>query len=181
MNDVIIFGVGHSGTSLLTRMVQTLGWNVNDADEAFAESIGLRAANRRLLTKGWTVDWETSARDILQSFARPFAIKDPRLVETLPHWIPVFSRLRWSPMLLMIERSRDDLVRSYVERREIVRGQPGTRNRTLDELLELAAQNYSRWPYAKMAIRYEKVVEAASLVRTNRAMRTVGGLWLDEE
>ena len=82
--DVIIFGVGHSGTSLLTRMVHTLGWNVNDVDGGIRREHWIASRQPRLLTKGWTVDWETSARDILQSFARPFAIKDPRLVETLP-------------------------------------------------------------------------------------------------
>jgi hypothetical protein len=180
LNDIVIFGVGHSGTSLLARMIHTLGWYPNDADATFAENVRMREINRQLVTGDPKHEPAAGALEFARSLSRPFAIKDPRLVETLSRWTEVFAELGLAPMLLMIDRDRDDLVRSYTDRNEFVRGQPGTRNRTLDELLDLAEANYFRWPYPKMRIRYEKLVAAALLVRTTRTMRKAGGLWLNE-
>lgn len=181
MNDVVVFGVGHSGTSLLAKMMHTLGWNPNDADSSFAESVRMREINRQLLAGAPLPAQMAASLEFVRSLSRPFAVKDPRLVETLSHWNDVFAALQLSPMLIMVERDYEAVAQSYTDRNELVRGRPGTRNRTLDEMLELAEANYARWPYPKLKIRYENLVEAALLVKTRRAMRKTGGLWLDED
>ncbi|MBU0581849.1 MAG: hypothetical protein KKB66_04660 [Alphaproteobacteria bacterium] len=180
-NDVIVFGVGHSGTSLLTKMLHTLGWKANDADESFVESEGLRAINRDIIANGYSPDHSESQIKFIASLGRPFALKDPRLVETLPHWIASFEAAGLQPTLLMIERDRDALAQSYLDRKEMVGTQPGTRQKTLSELIELASRAFARWPHSKMVIQYENLVQAALLVKENRSMRRSGGLWLDDQ
>jgi hypothetical protein len=181
LNDVVVFGVGHSGTSLLTKMIHALGWSPNDADATFAESVRMREINRHLLAGAPLPAQMAASLEFVRSLSRPFAVKDPRLVETLWHWTEVFATLQLAPMLIMVERNYEAIAQSYTDRNEFVQGKPGTRNRTLDEMLELAEANYVRWPYPKLRIRYEKLVEAALLVKTRRVMRKTGGLWLDED
>ncbi|WP_394828058.1 hypothetical protein [Pendulispora albinea] len=176
--DVIVFGVGHSGTSLLSKMLHTLGWQSNDADEPFAESVRMRELNGQILATGLTSDIRAAQRAYFQSLERPFALKDPRFVETLPHWISAVHELDEKPTLLMITRDREAVIQSYLDRGELVDGQPGTRGRTVSQLLDLAAENYERWPFRKTSLRYERLVEAALIVKQQRKMRHDGGLWL---
>ncbi|WP_394831106.1 hypothetical protein LVJ94_31800 [Pendulispora rubella] len=176
--DVIVFGVGHSGTSLLSKMLHTLGWKRNDADEPFAESVQMRELNSQIIATGFTSEIEAAQRAYFRSLERPFALKDPRFVETLPHWISTVNELKEKPTLLMITRDRQAVAQSYVDRGELVDGQPGTRGHTLPELLDLAAMNYERWPFRKTTLCYERLVEAALIVKQQRKMRPDGGLWL---
>lgn len=176
--DIIVLGVGHSGTSLLTKMLHTLGWRKNDADEPFAESVRMRELNDSIIATGLTSSIAGAQRAYFGSLERPFALKDPRLVETLSHWISAVHELKEKPTLLMIVRDREAVAQSYLDRGELVGGQPGTRGHTLSELLDLAAKTYEQWPFRKTILHYERLVEAARIVKQERNMRQDGGLWL---
>ena len=57
--NIVVFGVSHSGTSVVTKMLGLLGWHLNDADEQFVESLSMTSVNRRssrtklLMTRRW--------------------------------------------------------------------------------------------------------------------------------
>ena len=40
--NIVVLGVGNSGTTIVTKMLHALGWQATDADETFAESVRLR-------------------------------------------------------------------------------------------------------------------------------------------
>jgi hypothetical protein len=176
--DVVVLGVGHSGTSLLTHMLFKLGWRRNDADRVFCESTRLREINDRMLVRGESSDsLMKSSVAFLKQLDRPFALKDPRLVITLGHWVEALERVRITPGLLRIRRRRAALKKSYVERSELVRGGPGAYGRTLGHLLKLSERMYEAWDWPKMTIDYESLVAAATLVQLSGKRRAVGGLW----
>ena len=47
--SVILLGIGHSGTSIIAGMMFELGWQRNDADAQFNESVSIRDINDKLL------------------------------------------------------------------------------------------------------------------------------------
>ncbi|WP_394849231.1 hypothetical protein LZC95_17505 [Pendulispora brunnea] len=138
----------------------------------------MRELNSDILATGFTSSIEAAQRAYFESLERPFALKDPRLVETLSHWISAIHELNETPTLVMIMRDPAAVAQSYIDRGELVDGQPGTRGRTVPELLELAAKQYDQWPFRKTILHYEKLVEAALIVKRERRMRQDGGLWL---
>ena len=47
-----LLGVGHSGTTILTRMYEAEGWNLGPADEEYAEHPEIRSLSRDARTTG---------------------------------------------------------------------------------------------------------------------------------
>jgi hypothetical protein len=184
--DIVILGVGHSGTSLLARMLFTLGWDRNDAEDVFFESVGLREINDHYRAP---TPHDSEKRKVildraltyLNGLHSPFALKDPRLVFTLPMWIEAFQLSGRRPFLLRIERDRVALEQSYRDRGEMTGREAGMYGRTLDQLLLDTSSHYGIWPFNKMTLRYENVVAAAALVKDVRRMRPEGGVWLEND
>jgi hypothetical protein len=113
--NLIVFGIGHSGTTILTRIIHTLGWNAGDTDRDYAESVSVRAVNERALRGRF--DQQKAAR-ALAALRRRWAIKDPGFVHALHQWQDMFGP--YEPTLIWIVRDLDAVARSY-ERGDWVR------------------------------------------------------------
>ena len=173
--SVIVFGIGHSGTSIITGMLFELGWERNDADAAFNESVSMRALNDKL------IDGEPCDADMgpaLGALRRPFAIKDPRFVVTIAKWRPLFSRIEPPPFLLYLTREASAVRSSYLARQELNTGDASVFNHTLEELEGLAVAAYVSWPFGKIRLSYEQIRSAVSLFRlVPGESNPSGGLW----
>ena len=158
--DIVILGVGHSGTTILSKMINRLGWALNDADEKYAESISVRCLNE-LLCRGEYVSSERMD-NCLSQMKRPWVIKDPRFCETLNFWAKSFEN--YEPLLIWITRDRESLELSYARRKEglIIRGM------TREQNLKNAAVNFQKWPWAKTKISLENLTNAVKLFDTIR-------------
>lgn len=172
--NIIVFGVGHSGTTLLAKMLFALGWNQGEspdaADEDYGEHRKIRECNRYVLEHK-AIPPEAEA--VLRDLKSPWAIKDPRFVITLSSWQPVFaSGLGQLPVLLWSIKELEEVTRSHAIRGEMVNGKPGSHDHTVEELWQLAAEHYSNWPGAKLRLSYQQIAIAASLFLPNR---TPGG------
>jgi hypothetical protein len=73
--NIVVLGVGNSGTTIVTKMLHALGWQAADADETFGESVRLREINESGDFSG--------AAEYLAGLPQSWAIKDPRFVRTL--------------------------------------------------------------------------------------------------
>jgi hypothetical protein len=177
--DLVVFGVGHSGTSIATRMLFELGWRPNGADERFCEPPGITDLDDRILEAGPSAATRGAIDAFLAGLESPFAIKDPRLVLTLPAWAPALLDRRPAPALLWITRGVDDLLASYAARDETVDGAPGLYGRTVEELVATAAKQFDAWPSAKLRLAYEDLARAVRLFRVEPGQRhPLGGLWV---
>lgn len=156
--DIIVYGVGHSGTSYLSHCFQLMGWKPLDSDEKYHESRTIRKINNDFFRTG--VFNQDAAYATLKD-KNGWSIKDPRFVETLPLWLPVFTRLKKHPVLVWIEKDIEDVRKSYEKRGEYVNGVAGVRDLTLEQLYELAESNYNSYPYQKVRIRYEDLAKTA--------------------
>ena len=171
--NVLVVGVGHSGTSVVTRMLAALGWQAADADEEFAECVPMREANDYALVHGQLPE---SAREYAgRLFARrPWVAKDPRLCVTLPLWWPL---LRVSePVVVNLEKSREKVEESYLRRGAARRGNDvtmrwvrGSRRYTIGELYDQLQHSLAHWPFPVMRLQYEQVMAACSLFRPRQA------------
>jgi GT2 family glycosyltransferase len=154
---VIVLAVGHSGTSVATRMLQKLGWNLGQpVDRVFAEHIEIRKLNRQVIDRG-RLDHD-AARHALSSLPMPWALKDPRFVQTLQHWFPLFSELETKPVVLRLRRELTATKHSYR-----LRGAPGDVDRRIEQLAHSRDRLYDLWPWARFTLEYEKIAAAVSV------------------
>jgi len=172
--NIIVFGVGHSGTTLLAKMLFALGWNQGEspdaADEDYGEHLKIRQCNRYVLEHK-AIPPEAAA--ILRTLKCPWAIKDPRFVITLSSWQPVFaSALEQLPVLLWVIKDLEEVAKSHAIRGEMIGDKPGSHNHTVVELWQLAMTHYADWPGPKLRLCYRQIAAATSLFLPNR---TPGG------
>ncbi|HEX4147937.1 MAG TPA: hypothetical protein VHY20_03075, partial [Pirellulales bacterium] len=155
--NVLILGVGHSGTSILAQMLFAAGWRRGDADEAFGESVSVRCVNQS--AKRGQIDLR-QAKAALAQLPEPWALKDPRFHITLPAWLPLLAELQRPPLLVWLRRDSEQVAASYVTRGELSSEKAPlvvrARYAQCRRLFEL-------WPWARVAIDYEQLAAAAGL------------------
>lgn len=166
--NILVVGVGHSGTTIVTRLLATLGWQLGDADERFAEHGPLRAANRYALQHDQLPAAAIEALDMLDTHP-PWAAKDPRFSVTLHLWAPLFQSRSGLPLVLHLTRDPAAVAASYLKRNELVRGRPGntwngsSRGMTVDEQYASLASQLARWPGPIVTLAYEQLAAAHKL------------------
>lgn len=161
--NLIVLGVGNCGTSILTRCLGALGWQLGDADAEFAESVGVRALNGAA-----DFDPQAAAR-LLRTLPQPWALKDPRFCGTLAKWLPALAPYR--PTLLWICRDLAAVAKSW-ERR-------GWNAANVAKRHAAAQAQFERWPWAKVRLDFERLLDAAELVDRDQVQGGAGKLDLD--
>lgn len=142
---IVVLGMHRSGTSVLTRAMQTLGGEFGERllppvegvnDKGFFEDVDVNATNEELLKaagSGWhamtPIDLncvEAPLLDRLQTRAITvlrekcanndvFVLKDPRLSRLLPFWQPVFACLNLRVVYVVAVRSPISVVKSLAK------------------------------------------------------------------
>lgn len=158
--NIVVLGVGHSGTSIITRAIHSLGWRAGDADHDYSESVSVRAINQQHLA-GKSIDPDFLS-EILLRMPTPWAIKDPRFVQTLDCWMPYFESYR--PLLLWLTRESDAVKASYARRNERFRGESYERE------YEMCHKHFVNWPWQKLRVDFETILNAASLIDPQRPL-----------
>jgi GT2 family glycosyltransferase len=166
--SVIVLGVGHSGTTITTKMLSALGFSTHNSDDEFAENIFVRDLNDECWKTG-SLNVPAARRELafMEQFGSPWVIKDPRFIHTLDRWHGVLAPYR--PFLLFVTRDLDDVAESYRRRCESPKTGPViTRGVTLEEGLKEAEDQYDRWPWAKVRITLDQLTSMTSLFESTR-------------
>jgi hypothetical protein len=143
-------------------MLQKLGWNLGKpVDRTFAEHIEIRKLNRQVIDDGH-LDLD-AARRCLSALPMPWAVKDPRFVQTLQHWLPLFVEAETKPVLLRLRRDLSATKYSYNHRRA-----PGDVEHRIEQLAQQRDQMYDLWPWARFTLEYEKIAAAVAAFDTER-------------
>lgn len=158
--NVVVLGVGHSGTSVLVRMLGALDWTLEGLDEEYSEPPAVRRLNwiARKTGKLSAVAWQS-----LPS-AGPWVVKDPRFIWTLHLWHEHFQRVTHPPLLVWITRDDEAVAGSYLRRNHF----GGDRDVALAQIAQrrqLAADQFARWPagWPKVHVDYEQLRAAVQL------------------
>jgi diadenosine tetraphosphatase ApaH/serine/threonine PP2A family protein phosphatase len=153
---VVVFGIGHSNTTITTRQLASLGWSLGDADEEYAESVSFRAANN-LLTRGEYVTPKQLCA-VVDALPEPWVLKNTHLFFTLRQWQVAFAK--HTPVLLWLQKDLDSVQASFDRR--------GENAGDLRAKFAACEAQYRQWPWAKLAIRAEDVATAVGLFDLGR-------------
>ena len=145
MTPLVVWGVHRSGTSVLTRGLERLGWQLGAVNrtgtvenpDGYFENLDLRDLNLRLLAAlgtDWT-DWRFvpgtealagpepealggEAAELLDALEAggPWALKDPRMTGLAPFWTPIFAARPAPPRHLLIVRDPAEVALSQAAR-----------------------------------------------------------------
>lgn len=155
---IVVLGVGHSGTSIVTKVLHTLGWGRGDSDTEYSESVSVREINDQII-HGSPIEIRALQEAVFR-LPKPWALKDPRFVQTLDYWTPVLDQ--YKPALIWLTRDPDNVKFSYEKRGERFRGE-NYENEYRD-----CQQHFMKWPWAKIRLDFEAVLRAVALVDPDR-------------
>lgn len=162
--NIIILTIGRTGSTILTRMLGELGWNLPvDADE-YAEPVALREINERLI-RGLPVASE-EMQAAIDMHEQPCVLKDPRFAWTLKEWRDHFQGacLIWLTRdLAMVELS--------LRKQGWGRSSPGgyrLGGETLPTIEEWCGNFFQEWQGPKIKLAYEQLKSAVSLFDLSR-------------
>jgi hypothetical protein len=144
---VVVLGMHRSGTSAITRAVETMGGNFGSRlmpavsgvnDKGFFEDLDVNALNAEVMDAAGT-DWHAIAPTELQTIDQhrldelrakaeallrdrlsvdTFVLKDPRIARLLPFWQPVFAHLNVRVVYLIAVRNPISVVESLAKRND---------------------------------------------------------------
>lgn len=161
--NLLVFGVGHSGTTIVTRILAKIpGYSLGDADAEYAESVSIREANQEWLAQRHDRQLPGCAAKRLAKLPSPWVLKDPRFVHTLEAWLPLLAP--HDPLLLFLTREVGKLLESYERRGE----RPTRDGLDLSQITALAERQYERWPWRKLRIDAAQVEALMALWQPGR-------------
>jgi hypothetical protein len=169
--NIIVIGVGHSGTTIISKVLEALGWNLPGADARYAEHTRIRDANTVALRQGGL---QKHAKDIVRQLAQvqPWVVKDPRFTVTLALWEEVFARdAQPMPTLLWIKKDLAKVKKSYNRRGERVGKVAGNRWRgakrgyTVDEQFKMVGDQFCNWSGPTISLEYDQLAAAAAMFK----------------
>lgn len=154
----IVLGVGHSNTTITTKQLEMLGFNLHDADDEFAESVTVRSLNDVAMKTG-KLDVSEASR-LLSGWRRPWALKDPRFAKgTLPLWMCVL--VEYKPILFWIDKPLNEVAASFERRGESSGG--------VRKFYDNCVEYFMWWPWAKCHITTEQVNNACAMFNPERS------------
>lgn len=155
--NVVIVGTGRCGSTIFTRMLGAVGWNLGNVDDEYCEEQTLWRITRRT-NDGKGFDSQ-AAIDALAGIPQPWAVKDPAIIKALPRWLPVLAPYR--PMLVWIVRGEAAVKRSL--------DRQGWGHAAYNQRMPMLEREFARWPWAKVRVEYERLAEAVGMFDVGRA------------
>ncbi len=168
--NIVVLGVDHSGTTLVTRILEALGWQNPDAD-SYHENTEFRKINEAILSGCYhparRQSWFRHYR--LVTTSGPWVLKDPRLYATWDYWSDMF--LAANVFLVALRRSIGDMETSYRTRHQAPCGFYGTfSGLPLRRVQSRVTEIYNAYPGPKHLFHIEDVARAASIVDVERLL-----------
>jgi hypothetical protein len=148
--NVVVLGVGFSNTTITTRQLQALGWDVGEVSNDFCEHTLVSDINWRL-SEGFVPQEEIDAA--LANLRQPWVIKDPKFRETLERWLPAF--VPYQPILLYLTKDSGTVKDSYLRR-----DQPTDH---VDARIRNCERMFWLWPWPKMKVDATQIASAVKL------------------
>lgn len=157
--NIVILTIGCSGSTILCRMLEQLGWNLPDADQ-YAEHREFRKMNDDILLRR-NIPAIHRQNAMIRRLTQPWILKDPRFVWTQQWW----PQLNGS-FLIWIEREVDAVEKSLRRKgwmQESPDG-PRLRGRTLAEHKRQCEKIFEKcWRGPRLHITYEQLQSAVGL------------------
>ncbi len=176
--SIIMIGLPNSGTSILAKLYQTMGWHFEPDHEM----------SMKFMHVGWlarpATAWpfkdkaaEVSAcnelRNGFRKAAKPVIAKHHNLSWSLSAFTDIILENEPGTMLVLVEKEINLIKRSTRLRRS---DGSGFLHRPIDEWTKAARNQYRVWPGAKHTIRYESIRDAVAARNVEAFRRELGVL-----
>lgn len=159
----MIIGMPNSGTSIVAKLYQALGWHYTPDHEVAAKFMesGWLGAVASALHQGRTVEFACRGmRQRLADLRRPAVLKDHRLSWHLSQVEHEFLAVEPDWRLVLLHKPLDRVVESTLRRRG--KTDDGWWHRTPQQWWEAAKQSHAQWRGDKVVVRYEEVKVAVA-------------------
>lgn len=179
--NILVLTIGRTGSTILTRMLGQLGWNLPGIDE-YAENVRFRSLNERFLRplkcQGQSCRiradkiYSSLTSDFLKTLESPWVLKDPRTVFAWKHWKDVLPP---ETMLLWLTRNHSDVEASLEKQGWCERGdagQPMLRARSLDDIDQMCREILEDWPGPTLHLDYSHLHSAINLFDLERGIKS---------
>ncbi len=169
--NIIVYGIGHSGTSIVSKMLHELGWNVGiDVDEYHFEDIPTRELNEDIARNDFNEGHEKEILNLYNEYPKPFSVKDPRFIWTIEYWENVFiNNSIQLPFLLWVTRDKQSVMHSHDRRGELSENKKlisyKNTESTYEEYYEFTEQKFNAYSGQKLKLSYEDILAAVSLFK----------------
>ena len=164
--NIIVLTIGCSGSSILVKMLQQLGWRTPYSDKEYAECVPFRELNQKILQKTYQTK---ELYELIEVFpSNPWVIKDPRLIMTFATWKPILDNSK--NCLLYLSRDADKIENSLMRRGwgTVYNGKQHLYRRSMTTLQKLALQHLDSWSGPKIHIDFNQLKSAISLFDIKR-------------
>lgn len=157
--NIVILTIGRTGSTILCRMLEQLGWNLPEADE-YAEHVRFREINEIWLRQRKDIH---GSCNLIDELPEPWILKDPRLPLCWNLWKDQFNTE--TTALLWLTRNHADIASSLLKQgwgqktgnSVLLRGMPLAR---IDEMCE---EIYDSWSGLKLRLDYAQLQAATTL------------------
>lgn len=156
--NIVLQTVGCSNSTIIIRMMQSLGWNLGGIDATYAENMVIARINSDVM-RG-RPPGKAAAVKSLESLPAPWIIKDPKFCHTLRWWAGAFDP--YKPLLLWVTKDHDYVRRSFRRRFNL----PET---LADQRRQLCQSHYEGWAWGKIKISAEQISAAVRLFDPERS------------
>lgn len=150
--NIVFMTTGSANSTVCMQMLAALGWNLGPIDQEYFEHRELRRLNVDAIA-GRGFD-RTVAKQLLADLPAPWAVKDPRLSQTLWRWKDLLAP--YTPLLLWVTK---DI--AYVQRS--MRRRFNTHEDWALKRLALCQKNFDDWPHAKLQLDVAQISAAVAL------------------
>lgn len=152
-NNIIITGTGRSGTTIVTKMLGKMGWNLGNVDDKYYEHQEILNLCNEPLDKN-------KAKKVIDGLKKPWVIKQPRFCDNWDEWKEVINCNENS--LIIIERNTDDVLASLYKAGWNLDTEEATRNFVLNRKRN-SRTIFEEWNGFKLIINYEDLKQAINL------------------
>jgi len=149
--NIVVMTPGHTGSSIVTKMAQEMGWNAGSNLNPFMEDREFLRLNQQVWD-GESFDTEAAKR-FIENLPAPWVLKDPRFCQFVEHWLPLLDKAQ--PLLIYLSRDPEKVKESYLAR-------PGEPVEWAERRLERCEHWFGRWPWPKWRLDYDSLTTALS-------------------
>lgn len=168
--NIVVMTIGRSGSSILVKMLEQLGYRSPDPDDQYGEWGRVRKICDMAIRRKY-FDSTDARKAVCQLTTRtPWVLKDPRFILTLDHWRPLLDVD--GNALVYLHRDHEKIVDSLTRMKwgTIRNGIMTVRGKTLQELHAIAVRHIGSWNGPTATISFEQLREAVKLFDLSRGI-----------
>jgi len=158
--NILIWAVGHSGTSIITKAFAKLGWNTGEVNGKF-ENLDFLKVTQDVHYKGEKEAFFERGNEIVKNLPEPWILKSTFIITGGEKWLQALNNDN-DFLLLHFERNAEAIYKSHQRRNE------GTTLEMVYKKQKLLRESFSTYNGQKISLSFENLMDTIDLFDTDR-------------